>query len=87
MNKKEIIRKHVLDMLKESEKAMIKKLEIVLTSGCIDIDNYDSKQNGMLLPKAIISALFESEINQYNGKGTSFERKQKKEIKNIRYYI
>ena len=86
-SRKAIIRGIVKNMLKESQKAMFKKLNSLLIDGAIDIDNYNPDYDGLLLPKAIVSALLESEVQQYNGKGTSFERSQKKEIKKIYYSI
>lgn len=85
--KKDKIKSLVIDMLKESNKEMIKKLDRVFNSGCIDVEGWSDKDSPMILPKCIISALLESEITQYNGKGTSHERSNKKEIRNIRYFI
>ena len=41
----------------------------------------------MIIPKVIVAALMESEATQYNARGTSFEKKIKKEVKNLRYFL
>lgn len=87
MNKRQIIKSHVIDMLNDSREAMLKNLDRVLDSGAVDIDAYDPKVNGMIIPKCIVTALLEKESTQYNGSGTSFEKKVKKEVRNIRYFV
>mgnify|MGYP003338283452 CR=1 FL=1 len=84
MEKKEKIKSLVIDMLKESNNAMIKKIDKLLTSGAIDIDNWDER---MILPKCIVTALLQDESTQYEGKGTSFEKQVKKEVKNLKYFL
>jgi len=86
MNKKKI-KALVKSMLKDSHDAMVKKLDVVLDSGCIDIDGWDENNMPMLTPKTIITALLESESTQYMGKGTSHEKRIKKEVRNIRYFV
>ena len=86
-NKKDQIKCLVVEMIGYSQKAMLEKLERVMNSGCIDIDGWDEKNAPMLLPKAIVTALLESESYQYSGKGTAYERKIKKDVRNIRYFI
>jgi len=85
--KKAFIETHVLGMIDEVSKHMKEKLKILFDSGAIDIESYDTENNRMVLPKCIISALLESEIQQYSGHGTSFEKRNKKEIRNLRYFI
>lgn len=85
--KKEAIRILVNEMLAESCNAMIAKVEKVLNSGGIDIDSWDKNNNPMILPKCIVTAILKNESAQYEGKGTSFEKKIKKEVNNIRYFI
>jgi hypothetical protein len=85
--KKDKIRSLVVEMLEDSKQAMIKKLDTVLKSGCIDADNWDENNTPMILPKTIITALLENESLQYNGSGTSYEKQIKKEVRNIRYFI
>lgn len=87
MNKKAKIKKLALDMLKESHEAMVKNIDKALNSGAIDVDDWDENSNPMILPKCIVTAVLEQEATQYDGTGTSFEKKIKKEVKNIRYFI
>jgi len=75
------------DMLKQSFNDMIKKIEKVLNSGAIDIDSWNKNNKPMIIPKCIVTAILQDESTQYEGKGTSFEKQIKKEVKNIRYFI
>ncbi len=85
--KKKKIKVLVKSMLKMSQKAMLENIDKALNCGALDIDNWSDKESPMILPKIIISTLLESESIQYQGKGTSFEKKIKKEIKNLKYFI
>jgi len=85
--KKDKIKSLVVEMLNFSHEAMIKKLDIVFNSGCIDPESWDEKDKPMLLPKSIVTALLESQSTQYGTKGTSYEKQVKKEVRNIRYFI
>ena len=85
--KNDKIKKLVADMLKESQAAMVKKIDAALNSGAIDIEVWDENSNPMILPKCIVTAILENESKQYEGKGTSFEKQIKKEVKNIRYFL
>ena len=77
----------VTEMLNDSHEAMLKKLDIVFNSGCIDAEFWDEKQSPMVLPKSIVTALLESESVQFSGLGTCYEKQVKKEVRNIRYFI
>lgn len=85
--KKDRIRELVIDMLNDSHTAMIGKVGRVLKSGAIDIDSWDEEINPMIIPKCIITAILQNESHQYEGKGTSFEKQVKKEVKNINYFL
>ena len=87
VSKKDKIKGLVAEMIGYSQEAMLEKLERVMNSGCIDIEGWDEENGKMLLPKAIMTALLESEHYQYSGEGTTYARKQKKEVRNIRYFI
>ena len=87
VSKKEQIKGLVVEMIGYSQEAMLEKLERVMNSGCIDIEGWDEENGKMLLPKTIVTALLESESYQYSGKGTAYERKIKKDVRNIRYFI
>jgi len=41
----------------------------------------------MILPKCIVIALLQNESRQYSGRGTSFEKRVKREVKNISYFL
>ena len=59
----------------------------ILNSGCVDVENYDPKSNGMILPKTILVAILQDFAEAYACKGTSFEKQIKKDVKNIRMFI
>ena len=86
-SKKAKIKKLVSDMLKDSQKAMLKNIDKAINSGAIDVDDWDENISPMILPKCIVTAILEQEATQYDGSGTSFEKQIKKEVKNIRYFI
>lgn len=86
-SKSKKIKSLVVDMLKQSNKAMTDKVDNLLKSGAIDIDNWDESNAPMVLPKCIVMALFDQEISQYSGRGTGFEKQIKKQIRNIRYFL
>lgn len=85
--KKEKIRSLVVEMLNESHEAMIKNVEKALNSGAIDTEQWGERTNKMIIPKCIVTAILQKEAEQYEGKGTSFEKQVKREVKNIRYFI
>jgi hypothetical protein len=85
--KKELIKSYVIEMLDFSKECMAKKLTTALNCGALDIKNWDKNNSPMIVPKIIVSALLESERTQYSAKGTSYERKIKKEVKNLIYFI
>jgi hypothetical protein len=85
--KKNKIKAHVKDMLKQSNKAMLEKIDKAINSGAIDIDSWEEDNKPMVLPKTIVTALLESESTQYRGIGTSHEKRIKKDVKNLRYFI
>lgn len=84
---KELIVNLVTEILNDSHRAMLKDLTKVINSGCIDIENWDRTNNSMVLPKIIATAILQNQSTQYEGKGTSFQKKIKKEVKNIRYFL
>ena len=85
--KKEAIRILVNEMLNESCDNMIKKVEKILNSNAIDIDSWSKDNAPMILPKCIVTAILKDESTQYEGKGTSFEKRIKNEVNNIRHFI
>jgi methylmalonyl-CoA mutase cobalamin-binding subunit len=87
IEKKQNIKSLVVKMLNESHDAMLKKIDNVLNSGGINIDSWDINDKPMILPKIITMALLEHEIHQYDGSGTSYQKRIKKEVRNLRYFI
>jgi RIO-like serine/threonine protein kinase len=59
----------------------------ILNSGCVDVKNYDSIHNSMILPKTILVAILQDFAEAYSCKGTSFEKQIKKDVKNIRKFL
>lgn len=84
---KEQIAELVKDMLTESHEAMLKKIDKVLNSGCVDTEGWSKDNAPMILPKCIVTAILQNESKQYEAKGTSFEKQMKKEVRNISYFL
>lgn len=87
MEQKEKIKALVIELLNTSHEAMINKIDRALNCGALDIENWDEKTSPMILPKTIATAILESEATQYSARGTSFERRIKRDVKSLRYYI
>jgi hypothetical protein len=87
MEKKEKVKQHVIDMLNISHKAMLEKVDKALNSGAINIDDWSEDVAPMVLPKIITIAIMENESRQYLGIGTSHEKRVKKEVKNLQYFL
>lgn len=85
--KKNKIKKIAKEILKYSYINMQTKIDTVLNSGAIDVDSWDPKNAPMIIPKCIIMAILLHESQQYSAKGTSYEKRIKKEVKNIQYFI
>jgi hypothetical protein len=85
--KKKKVKKLVTDMIKYSNKEMLKKIDKAINSGAINFDDWAEDNTPMILPKSILLAILMSELTQYEGIGTSYEKKVKKEAKNIQYFI
>lgn len=81
------VKQLVTNMLNESHEAMLKKIDKALNSGAIDIDLWNEKDNPMILPKCIVTAVLQNESTQYLATGTSFEKLVKAEAKNIQYFL
>ena len=82
--KKDKIKSLVIEMLNTSHDNMISNVDKALSSGAVDVDEWDEKY---FLPKCIITAILEQESTQWDGSGTSYEKLIKKEVKNIRYFL
>lgn len=86
-SKKQKIKKLVKDMLIESHKKALKKIDKALNSGCINIDGWDEENAPMILPKCILTAILEDEARQYTARCTKYEKQMKKKVKNIKYFL
>ena len=87
MNNKEKIKNLTIQMLDESYKHSLKKIDKALNSGAIDLDAWDENVNPMLIPKAILIAILLDEADQHDCKGTSFGRQVNRDAKNIGYFL
>ena len=86
-DKKKKIKQLAIDMLKESQEAQLKLVEKALNSGALDIDAWDENDKPMILPKIIVTAVLQRESQQYEAKGTSYEKKVKKEVNNLKIFL
>lgn len=86
MEQKEKIKALVIELLKDSHEEMIKKIDRALNSGALDIENWDEKISRMVLPKTIATAILESEAGYYST-GTTYAKRIKRDVKNLRYFI
>lgn len=86
-DKKNKIKQLAIDMLKESQEAQLKLVEKALNSGALDIDAWDENDKPMILPKIIVTAILQRESQQYEAKGTSYEKKVKKEVNNLKIFL
>ena len=87
MSKKDKIKELTVDMLNASNQKMIDNIDIILESCVMNIDDWDEKENKMILPKSIVIALLQNESNQYNCIGTCFEKEVKSMVNKIKYVI
>jgi len=85
--KKKKIQAIAKQMLENSHKLMVKKLEKALMSGALDIDNWDENSNKMIIPKIIVIAIMEDEADQYKANGTSFEKEVKRGVENLKCFL
>lgn len=85
--KKQKIKSLVEEMMQDSFNSMKTKIDKAISSGAIDLDEWDEISAPMILPKCILSAILKNEATQYDAKGTSFEKRVKKEIAKIRLFI
>ena len=84
--KKQEIKKLVNDSLDRSLIVMKKQTDRVLNSGAIDIDSWDCDNNPMILIRSILTAILQDESTKHFG-GSYWEKKVKKEAKNIMYFL
>ena len=78
----------VYSLLRDSVQSIENKVVKLLKSNCIDFESWDENVEPMLLPKCIATAILEDESTKYACKGSaSFEKRVKKEVKNIKLFI
>ena len=77
----------ITEMLNESYETMLKNVDKILNSGCLDIESWDENNKPMFLPKCVVSAIVMNEGRQYQGKGTGYEKRIKKEVENIKFFL
>lgn len=63
-----------------------KKIERALKSSAIDVEDWDPNEK-MILPKTILIACVEAELQNYLPTGTRFEKQMKKDIKNLKLFL
>ncbi len=85
--KKDKIKALAVKMLDESRAAMVGNIEKALNCGAIDPSDWDENYAPMILPKAILTAVLQSEADQYDGSNTSFAKEIKATVKNLRHFI
>ncbi|TXG76185.1 hypothetical protein E6Q11_05130 [Candidatus Dojkabacteria bacterium] len=76
-------------MLEDSHKKALQKLQSLMDSKAMDeeFDEWSPDDKPMLLPKAIVTGILESEAEQYSAKGTSYVRVSNRWIRLVRYYM
>jgi len=87
MTKAEKIEQLTNELLENSIEHIKRNIKKSISSGAIDVDSWDEKVDFMILPKSIIIACLNEESDQYSAKSTCFEKRIKKEVKNISYYL
>jgi len=85
--KKEKITQMVVNLLLGSHEKMVEKISNLLNSGAIDLDSWNDKFDSMILPKTIATVLLQDESVQYTCTGTSFEKRIKKDAKNLKNFL
>ena len=79
--------KQVESMLNDSNKLVKSKIDKALNCGALDIEQWDSNYNPMIMIKIIVAALLQDEAEQYMASGTSFEKEVKREVKNLGIFL
>lgn len=83
--KKILLDSYVQQMLGRAVSAMVTNIKKAINSGALDIEDWDV--NSTILPKVVTIALLEDEAEQYKCRGTSFEKKVAKEVKNLKCFL
>jgi hypothetical protein len=86
-SKKESIKARVEELLNDSFIDAQKMVNKALNSGAIDIESWDAEINSWVLPKIIVTAILKRASENYEGKGTDFEKQIKKETNNLKHFL
>jgi hypothetical protein len=88
VEKRELFKHRIKGMFREVEAQLEGKVDKIMSSGAIDIDEWDPNDNNpMILPKSFMVAFLRDEANQFTATGTSFEKEVKRDAKNIGYHL
>lgn len=74
------LRKKVKELQRENNKATLKRVEKIITSGAIDLDSWE---DDFRLPKICMSAICKEMSNQWMPFGDS----DKKEVENLGHFL
>jgi len=74
------LRKKTNKLISDAVSGMRKNMEKAISSGSMNIEEAD---DNYILPRSLVIALLQEEINQFDCKGTDFEKEVKKNAKNI----
>jgi len=85
--KQKQIKKLVKEMLANSHKEMISKIDKALTCGALDVESWDESNAPMVIPKTIVAAILQNESRQYFGQRTKYQRQVKKDCTNLNYFL
>lgn len=85
--KKDSITKRVEELLNDSFIDAQKMVSKAMNSGAIDIEKWDADINSWVLPKIIVTAILKRAAENYEGKGTAFEKEIKKNSNNIKLFL
>lgn len=87
MSKKQALKDLTIKTIVNDQEKLIEKINKAIDSGCIDIDEWDPENYSMLIPKAIIRAVYLEGADQFSLSGTSFHKENEKQVKNILLFI
>ena len=74
------LRNYTNKLISEAVKGIRKNMEKAIASGSMNIQE---AEDNYILPRSLLIALLNEEINQFDCSGTCYEKQVKKEAKNI----
>lgn len=87
MDKKKYIKDLVSSHIDHVANDMKSQIDKALNCGALDIDSYDPKVNGMVIPKIILVTLLENSADNLRCKGSSIEEEIKSEVDNLKCFV